>query len=327
MNWQTLDLQGTSNDNRRFEDLAFTDGRVVALHRKGYLLIIDPSSGSVDRFEIDAGDSRVKLRCLTFAPESRVGYLGLLRVDPACVAHRILKTTDGGQVWSACDPGVGPWHGICGIQALDENTVFAIGTWIDIGHRHEHTHDANVVVSRDGGQSWEVNFTEPNSMIDLHFADQIHGVIAGQDTDRIAAIWTTKNSGKKWTRAPLPGAIPTDSRVWKVTGSGFAVTATVTTSESKSVLLTTRDFRKSDSWQTIPVRMGDVGPQRLGGIAQANGTAWVGVDDSLLYESQDRSNWQPTRQPDGANLLDVNRIRKAPCGTLYAAGKTVYRYG
>jgi len=113
-----------------------------------------------------------------------------------------LLTTDGGTHWR---------HGVVpgaesldfrDVEAFDARTAYLLSSGIGSSSR--------LYFTRDGGQSWQLLFTnpDPDGFLDaLAFWDPSHAIILGDPVAGHFAIFTTSNAGQSWSRQATPPAL------------------------------------------------------------------------------------------------------------------------
>jgi photosystem II stability/assembly factor-like uncharacterized protein len=106
----------------------------------------------------------------------------------------VYRTADAGQTWRAVSS-------VAVAQANDRQSggaprvihVSSSDAWILDGR-------GNVLVTRDGGKSWEIVLKAGGPLVGATLVDGMHGWAVGGQT-----IWRTNDAGRTWTKLPING--------------------------------------------------------------------------------------------------------------------------
>ena len=118
-----------------------------------------------------------------------------------------LRTTDGGENWTAGQVSGTESFDFFSIAAIDANTAYLSGT----GYQ---TVDTRIYKTSDGGQSWEMQYrnTQPDAFINsIAFWDESNGIAVSDAVDGSFLILTTSNGGVDWEPVPaenIPSPLP-----------------------------------------------------------------------------------------------------------------------
>jgi photosystem II stability/assembly factor-like uncharacterized protein len=116
------------------------------------------------------------LRCMGWA-NRKIGWVGAITTSKDIMLHR---TTDGGETWTNLTnlPDSSP-SGICGMFAVDENTVYGAGT------NDPNLSGPGLLKTTDGGANWtHVDLRQQaDNLIDVYFSDANTGWIVGGKND------------------------------------------------------------------------------------------------------------------------------------------------
>jgi photosystem II stability/assembly factor-like uncharacterized protein len=137
-------------------------------------------------------------RCLTFIDELH-GWAGNLGpgswVGSTTDTNPLYQTIDGGETWTPVPlesiSGDIP-DGICGIHAVDQDTIFGAGRYAGGSY---------VVKSTDGGLTW-ISYDLSSdfwTFVDIYFETPLRGYVTGGNQQGQAAIICTEDGGETWT--------------------------------------------------------------------------------------------------------------------------------
>lgn len=132
------------------------------------------------------------LRTVVFLDDQH-GFIGTL--DQSNVLY---ETTDGGETFSDITSRIiGPIpHGICGIWAVDEQTIYGVGWWAGPAH---------FVKTTDGGETWTSRGMSEyvGSLVDVYFWDEQRGIAVGgthgASGSSSAVVLMTEDGGETWS--------------------------------------------------------------------------------------------------------------------------------
>ena len=101
----------------------------------------------------------------------------------------IIYSDDRGESWVQAQ-NVPTRNTITAITFLDDKTGYAVG------------HDATILKTEDGGESWSLKYVErrgENPLFGLQFSDATYGVAVGA----FSTVMETKDGGETWAQRPL----------------------------------------------------------------------------------------------------------------------------
>ncbi len=297
----------------RSEDVAVVGPRVWAVNGSGQAWRSDDRG---DTWTQTFADPASYFRATAF-PTAQTGWIGVLFNPQA----RLYETRDGGTTYANVTSRITPAvpGGICGLWALDDQTVWAVG---------QYSTPAYVVKTTDGGATWTSTALAPlaDALIDVRFFDALHGVASGgigTYADSRARILTTDDGGATWTVRHTVTDIY--SVAWKLTFPtrlvGYASVETFGGAADARVLKTVDG---GITWTELTIPNGG-SLQGLGfatpevGWASGRGRTSVTTDGGLTWAPL------PTTQNGGQLDGDVNRFRFVGDSLAYAAGHKIYR--
>ncbi len=135
-------------------------------------------------------------------------------------AGTILRTTDGGATWKPLTIAGAEKLDFRDIDAVDENTAYAMS----IGPGEA----SRIYKTIDGGATWAQRFAnqDPKAFFDaMAFWDANRGVAVSDSVDNQFVILLTRDGGKTWTRVPaqsLPPALDNEG-FFAASGTNVAV--------------------------------------------------------------------------------------------------------
>jgi len=274
---------------------------------------------------IDAGENwelvcyqeGTSFRCLTFIDDLH-GWAGNLGpgswVGSTTDTNPLYQTVDGGETWTPVPfssiNGEVP-NGICGIHAVDRNTIFGAGRYAG---------GCYVVRSTDGGQTWDSIDLSGGfwTFVDVHFDSPLKGYVTGGNHQGQAAIICTEDGGETWETKITNYS----SHYWKM---GFA-----NESFGYGVCSGGQDI---DKW-VATYDGGDTWVQRsFSDNFHANGigflnedVGWIGGYPAETLQTVDGGEtWEPI-MIDTVYGDVINRFVKVSDDVVYAVGNRVYKY-
>ena len=207
-------------------------------------------------------------------------------------ASTVLRTTDGGDTWSAGQVGTGQGVRLLDIAFADETTVYAVGHGF-----HIYDYGAVVYRSLDGGGGWEEFWSvlcwpgNSECIWSLHgidFGDADHGVAIGSN----GAVLTIRNGGVERAAAG-PGvtlsavSMPDSATVFGVGGGTI--------------------FRSTDGGDTwFPLASGVSASLNGVHFCDADNGTVVGSGGTILRTGNGGDNWYPQTSGTTANLMRVS---------------------
>ena len=155
---------------QRYDDICFLTPELGwAVNSNGQILhTADGGNDWQVQFQVPAGASRLWLRSIGFATESR-GWVGSSAGEII-----LLQTSDGGATWTAADLPANAPVKVCGISVVNESVVCASGT-------NEPTDTPRFMKTTDGGRTWTAReMTDHASvLIDCYFTGPDTGWVVG----------------------------------------------------------------------------------------------------------------------------------------------------
>ncbi len=255
---------------------------------------------------------------------SQVGFAGNVGTNyyPGVTdTNPLYKTINGGVTWSSVTASVSGTMptGICAIQVVDANTIYAAGR---VGG------PAVLLKSTDGGNTWTGStLPAPCKMIlDLRFFSADTGyVFAGNNTNvpsSNALIMRTVDGGNTWS------AVYTSTRpyemIWKTffpsRNTGYATILSYDMSSAQRYVTKTTDGGLT--WTELPLVNTTVKEFGIGFINDSTG--WVG-GESTGYQTLDGGlSWTPKNIGQYANKIVVTN-GPGSVNTCYAVGLNVFK--
>jgi len=273
----------------------------------------------------DAGDNWTRVlnqtgssfRTLTFIDEMN-GWVGNLGpgswVGGTTDLNPLYSTTDGGLTWTPIPfsdiNGPIP-DGICGMQAVDHDTIHATGRYAG---------GAYFLSSTDGGATWDSQYMGEsfNTFVDLLFLTPEKGYITGRNNAGLAALLYTEDGGATWITVITNNA----SHYWKM---GFASEtfgyAVCSLGAEEEMWIQTYDGGKTwtDRFYVDGFEANGIGfmNEQLG---------WIGGHESYTLQTTDGgASWTPF-QIDTIYGDSINKFLHVGDNEMYAIGNRVYKY-
>lgn len=297
---------------------------------------------------VETGALPVYPRCIAMA-DRNIGWVGGLG---GANGFNLLHTRDGWNTFAEVENlPAGTPPGICGLQVLDKDYIFAAGT-------NFPNKPTGFLTSSDGGQSWHPKPMNDHAaiLVDIFFKSPEEGWIVGAQTTRpyprradvYPVVLKTEDGGKTWKDVLDPDINPPLGEWgWKIQfiDDKFGVIA-LENFEAGAILITEDG---GNSWKRREIRSGDGKSvnENLEGIGFLDrNTGWVGGwGDKEVFSGKtsitkdggttwtDVTETWPDPPPDPsfrclpqANRGQfINRFRFID-GVGYAAGNTIYKY-
>ncbi len=275
------------------------------------------STDAGENWELVCYQEGTSFRCLTFVDDLH-GWAGNLGpgswVGSTTDTNPLYFTEDGGETWEPVPlssiNGEIP-NGICGIHAVDRQTIFGAGRYAG---------GCYVVRSTDGGQTWDsIDLSNGFwTFVDVHFDTPLKGYVTGGNHQGQAAIICTEDGGETWETKITNYS----SHYWKM---GFA-----NDSFGYGVCSGGQDI---DKW-VATYDGGETWVERTftdnfhaNGIGFLNeDVGWIGGYPAETLQTVDGGEtWEPI-------LIDtvygdvINRFVKVSEDVVYAVGNRVYKY-
>lgn len=311
--WALLPASPTSSWVR-FEDGSFIDARTGwIVNGAGEVWRTGDGGASWEHLaSIEAASGYpIYLRSAAFVNEQH-GFIGTL-----VPGHTLYETVDGGATWANIEARVeGPLPtGICGIWAVDEETIYAAGIY---------SRPARFLKTTDGGQTWTSRDMSEyaDSLIDVYFWDAQRGLVVGgigrsMTTQRQAVILLTEDGGETWS------VRHTTSRLgewgWKIS---FPTPTTGYVSVEDDAEQVSDVLKSTDgglTWASIRVPGHTATLQGVGFVSEDVG--WVSGRGQTSVTTDGGASWE--RIPlDGL----INRFRFLGDTLGYAMGARIHKY-
>ncbi|MCH7535814.1 MAG: hypothetical protein IH948_08760, partial [Bacteroidetes bacterium] len=272
----------------------------------------------------DAGDSWTKVydspetifRCLAFTDPLNgfCGNLGPGGWFPGGNDATILyQTTDGGLSWNGVTtiPTKDNPKGLCGIQAIDDQNIYAVG---------RYDGPAIFYKSTDGGATWTTKvIAGAKGLIDLHFFSPDTGLVGGRNGG--GKIYYTTDGGNSFTTV----ASTEKDHVWKLffidRMNGYA--SVTNYDKAPNIYYYTKDGGLT--WTKNTFGTGNPVYEELGIGFFTENLGWCGGGLDT-YETTDAGVSFKQINFDGLYDDVINRIIRVNATTMYAAGARVYKY-
>lgn len=309
--WQLLEASP-------FHDYRFEDGSFIN-PMQGW--IVNPAGetwrttdgGESWELRSDVGPDNY-LRSTVFVSETK-GWVGVL-YGPL----KLFETLDAGttmtDVTSRIAPDIG--GGICGLYAVDADTVYGVGQW---------SGPAYVIKTTDGGVTWQATNLPSSlagSLIDVHFFDGLRGLAVGgtnaTDAGGRAVVLGTEDGGATWERRFVSEDTGNDAEWgWKISfptpDIGY-ISVEYDGSGSTGKVLKTTDG--GQTWEEIAVPGGQ-SMQGIGFLTPTRG--WTSGRGAVTTTANGGDTWGSSSQLDGS----VNRFVFFGDTLGYAMGQRIYR--
>ena len=250
-------------------------------------------------------------RCVSFT-DAQHGWIGLLY--PLNGAS-ILRTVDGGLTWQPVELPEPKPEGMCGMQALNANTICAVGAYYGT---------PRFVRTDDGGQTWTVRDMSDycGALVDTWWFDSQNGIAVGSTgpgPGRLPLVLRTWDGGVTWS-VRWTGT-RTKELCWKI--SFVDSTVGFVSIENLNSAGPCYFLKTSDSGLTWSERLFSPDYLNCQGIGFVNEYyGWIGgweIGTSVTRDGGDT--WSPINF--GYN---VNRIRFLSPQLGYAVGQDVYKF-
>jgi photosystem II stability/assembly factor-like uncharacterized protein len=254
------------------------------------------------------------LRSTAFVSETK-GWVGVL-----FSSTQLYETTNGGDFFydisNRITPSIG--GGICGLFAVDAQTVYGVGQWDG---------PAYVIKTTDGGASWQATNLSPSlarSLIDVYFFDAQHGIAVGGtnavEEGGLAVVLGTDDGGATWERRFVSADTGNFSEwAWKISFPtpeiGYVSVEYEGGGPTGKVLKTTDG---GQTWEEIDVPNGG-SMQGIGFITPDLG--WTSGRGNDTMTDDGGGTWAITGDLDGS----VNRFEFFGDTLGYAMGTRIYR--
>lgn len=203
------------------------------------------------------------------------------------------KTTDGGQIWTTMNTGMGNWF-FMDIEFLDANNGIALAN-LDSG-------GSGIYVTDDAGENWVFTSGLQFSVQDVCYADESILYAVGSNE----GIAKSVDGGLNWTQI-YSG---TNDRFFM--GVGFDKQFGVIGGEDGKIMSTTNAGQNWSSYAT--------GYHNFQGVHVFNAdSAYIGGTDEDVYKTQDSgSNWEV--EDNGAGSSHIYKVKFADDGTGFLCG-------
>ena len=303
--WQNLPDAVSNPNNQRFDDVYFLTDEMGWAANGAFASVYKTSDGGMNWTEqLSESDlsGNFYFRAIEFL-NADVGFLGTL-------SDAFFWTQDGGDHWELVD-NISPYpEAICGLNAVNNNTIYGCGAYFT---------PAYIIKSTDSGDSWTyIDMSSyATALVDISFINESVGYAAGRNADG-ALILKTTNGGADWVEifnSNIPGEY-----VWKLqvldsnTDVIFGSVFSVQPFPGKLI----KSTNAGENWNSFDAPETDV--QAIGFITE--NTGWMGGYTTGFYETQDGGQtW--TDLGVGSNL---NKIFVINTTLAYGAGTTIYKF-
>ena len=255
------------------------------------------------------------LRCISFIDDQK-GFIGIYDVALGGTSP-LYKTTNGGNNWFAISNLPSPsTKGFCGIQCVDENTIYAVGRIQD---------PARIIKSTNGGDNWfylNIDTSLASRFVDLKFFTQDSGFVSGGKGPYNASkplILFTSDGGITWENKYTGTNVTFYQAIWKLSfvNRNFGVGSFNHESSNLQFIKTTDGGM---TWNIFSQMINP--PAATQGIGYINeNTGWLGGGSYTFKTTNSGVNW--TYNTFGT---DINRIRFYSDTLGYASGLGFYKY-
>lgn len=314
--WEFLPNAGLIGKGMRFEDVYFTDfqtGFAVSLNG----LIYKTTDGG-SSWNPSPKDSSLKIqsfRSIEFLADGKTGIAGAL-------SGNNYRTDDAGITWKSItsafsDTSLLYSKAVCGLSHFGDN-FYAVG-WFNskVGHFYR---------SRDKGISWETTYIDSSlatGLVDVVFLSEDTGFVCGYKgidySVGSSVILKTTDGGKSWKQ--VFNGLKDGGEVWKlqfIDGNNAVASIQYSVLNFHSLV---KSNDRGNSWTIVNTGKLLAQTQGIGFVTPLKG--WIGGYYSGLFQTTDGGlSWEEVNF--GSNF---NRFFVMDSAHVYAAGKSVYRYG
>ncbi len=263
--------------------------------------------------------SGTSFRCLAFIDDQK-GFAGTLGpgswVNSTSDTVVMYSTIDGGDNWIPVTniPNNLPIKGLCGMQTVGNNTIFAVG---------RYDGPAVVLKTTDAGANWVSYDTDglAESLVDVHFFDNDTGLVCGRDLNDSSIILYTTDGGENFTTV----ANEVGDHIWKL----FFLDRYIGYAQISIYNSGSRYFMKTVdgglTWSKVFYTTDEFVGLGIGFFNESIG--WAAGEGEFTYETRDGgATWDKIRMDNGNYDDTGNRFVKGPDSTLYAIGRRIYKY-
>ena len=158
-----------------------------------------------------------------------------------------LRTTDGGEHWTAATVPGAESLDFRDVQAVDANTAYLLSIGNGLSSR--------VYKTTDGGAHWLISLQnrDPEGFFDeMAFWNPQHGILVGDQVGGQMVVMVTEDGGANWQRMKMPLAIPGEG-AFAASGAGIAVLGEGDVWIGTGGYGTTRVYHSSDGGHTWTV--------------------------------------------------------------------------
>lgn len=290
-----IELSNSPQGNSRFDDIFFFNEDLGWAADGGGSTVYKTTDGGITWNE--QFSANVYMRNIEFLNED-VGFLGTLNSE-------FYKTTDGGENWNLMSLSPNP-EAICGIEAVGDNTVFAVGAYFSPAHLYK---------SIDGGNTF--TYTDMSAyadgLVEVLFMDENHGFVAGRGYDG-GVILETFDGGDTWTEIFTTGVV--GEYVWKLQVRDQIKIFGSVDSPNQGKLV--KSFDGGANWETK--NFPDPAVQAVGFVSDTRG--WMGGHNSGFYETNDGGDTWVDINLGGS----LNRFVFLSDQLAYACGSRIYKF-
>jgi photosystem II stability/assembly factor-like uncharacterized protein len=231
----------------------------------------------------------------------------LLLIDAARMGNRVVAVGDHGYILVSDDNGAS-WKR----AAAPEAPLLTAVDFVDATHGWAVGHDAVILATADGGDTWTRQFSAPSEqrpLLGVAFLDREHGIAVGA----YGAYYETSDAGRSWAARKI---IPEDRHFNAILRidrpEAKAARRLLIVGEAGTLLVSTND---GADWKRVP------SPYKgslFGGVVASDGSVVVFGLRGRIYRSTDAGEtWTQVDNASSATLMGGARL---PDGAIVIAG-------
>jgi photosystem II stability/assembly factor-like uncharacterized protein len=314
--WEFLPNAGLVQKGMRFEDIYFANFQTgFAVSLNGYIYKTTDGGSTWSPSPEDTSLKIQSFRSIEFLDDDKTGIAGAL-------GGNNYRTDDGGISWTSIksafsDTSVLYSKAVCGLSHFGDN-FYGVG-WFNskVGHFYR---------SKDKGVTWETTYIDSSlasGLVDVVFLSEDTGFVCGyKGSDYMvgsSVILKTSDGGKTWKQ--VFNGLEDGGEVWKlqfIDGNNAVASIQHSGFDFNSMA---KSNDRGNSWTVVNTGKLLANTQGIGFVTPMKG--WIGGYYTGLYQTIDGGlNWEEINF--GSNF---NRFFVMDSSHVYAAGKSVYRYG